>query len=156
MNLLERVLQRASKMVKRQDNMSWKLRLRELLLFSMEREVLRAGFLKCTAVWEEAEKKMELDSIQYVYWQEKRRWAQTEAQEIPSEMLREIFCYESDRALVQVVHWGCVGSFLRNLQKKIQILHPIQIEIVYIMLLWAAELTGIRKYIYWEFSITVT
>ena len=48
--------------------------------------------------------------------QDKRQWAQTEAQEVPSEHEEELLYFEGDRALEPVVQRSCGFPFCGGIQ----------------------------------------
>jgi len=48
--------------------------------------------------------------------QDKRQWAQTEAQEVPSEDEEELLHFECDGALEQAAQGGCGVSFSGDIQ----------------------------------------
>ena len=48
--------------------------------------------------------------------QDKGQWAQTEAQEVPSEREEELLHFEGDIALEQVAQGGCEFSFSGDIQ----------------------------------------
>ena len=48
-------------------------------------------------------------------WQDKGQWAQTEAQEVPSEHEEELLPSEGDGALEQAAQGGCGVSFSRDI-----------------------------------------
>ena len=51
-----------------------------------------------------------------VQWQDKGQWAQTEAQEVPSEHEEELLPSEGDGALEQAAQGVCGVSFSRDIQ----------------------------------------
>ena len=48
--------------------------------------------------------------------QDKGQWAQTEAQEVPSEHEEELLCFVADRAPEQVAQGGCGFPFFVDIQ----------------------------------------
>ena len=51
-------------------------------------------------------------------WQDKGQWAQTEAQEVPSEHEEELLPSGGDGALEQFAQGGCAFSFSGDIQKQ--------------------------------------
>ena len=97
------------------EHLSYEERLRELGLFSLKKT--EEGPYKCLQIsegWVSRGQGQTLFSGSQR--QDKGQWAQTEAEEVPSEHEEELLPSEGDGALEQVAQGGCGDSFSGDIQ----------------------------------------
>nr|XP_047909708.1 uncharacterized protein LOC125180947 [Anser cygnoides]XP_047909709.1 uncharacterized protein LOC125180947 [Anser cygnoides]XP_047909710.1 uncharacterized protein LOC125180947 [Anser cygnoides]XP_047909711.1 uncharacterized protein LOC125180947 [Anser cygnoides] len=120
LDILDRVQHKATRMMKGLQHLSCEERLCELGLLSLKKR--RLGGIspmptKCTEVhrgWSQA-------LLSGAQGQAQRQWAQTGAQEAPSEHQEALLCCAGARALAQVAHRGCGVSSLEISQSHLDI-----------------------------------
>jgi len=97
------------------EHLSYEERLRELGLFSLEKA--ERGPNKCLQMSEEwVSGGWDQTLFSGAQVQDKVQWAQTEAQEVPSEYEEELLPSEGDGALEQASQSGCGFSFSGDIQ----------------------------------------